>query len=42
MKIDKTARSIEEGLCIYNFMVTKDMPKQGANPKYKAQQQDQN
>ena len=33
MKIDESARSNEEGLCIYNFMVTKDIPKQGANPK---------
>jgi len=33
IKIDESARSSEEGLCIYNFVGTKDMPKQGANPK---------
>jgi len=31
MKIDESARTNEEGLYIYNFGVTKDMPKQGGN-----------
>jgi len=33
MKVDESARTNEEGLYIYNFVVTKAMPKQGENPK---------
>jgi len=33
MKMDDSARENEEGLYIYIFVVTKDMPKQGENPK---------
>jgi len=38
MKKDESVRSNEEGLCIYNFVGTKDMPEQEANPEALAQQ----
>jgi len=33
MKMNESARKNEEGLYIYNFGLTKGMPKQGENPK---------
>jgi len=33
MKMDESARTNKEVLYIYYFVVTKDKPKQGENPK---------
>ena len=33
MRMDESVRTNEEGLYIYYFVITKDKPKQGENPK---------